>query len=223
MSKWSLFFTLNLALLVIPGCQHGNHVRGISSGSHVLYSDEKWREIENKTHEKLRFIVWGNHAGAVSAAIAELQRNHQTVVERARLQEIFDEQKIRLTHSSDDDSSVLKAGRLVGADRVIFIEASDRPQLESGYYVGPYGGAGRSNTVHQVSVAARAVAIESGEVKWSGHSTFSTPISDPEAGIPILTQAAMGRAVCPLERGRVWIEPGENGPNAMWGCKAKEK
>jgi hypothetical protein len=167
--------------------------------------------------------VWGNHAGAVSVAIALLQQHGQTVVERARLQEIFDEQKIRLTHSSDDDSRILKVGRVVGADRVIFIEASDKLQIQSGYYVGPYGGAGHSDTLHQVSVAARAVAIESGEVKWSGHSTFSTPITDPEAGIPILTQAAMGRAVCALERGRKWIEPGENGANATWGCQAKEK
>jgi hypothetical protein len=165
--------------------------------------------------------LWGNHAGATHAALEELQQNGVTIVERARIQELFDEQQIRLTHTSDDDARVLKIGRLAGANRVVFVEASDKPEIVSGAYVGPYGGASQSNTVHQVSVAVRAVDIETGEIRWSGHSTLTQPITDPEVAIPLLTKAAMKRAVCALERGQEWIEAGAE-YSGKWGCKKQE-
>jgi hypothetical protein len=173
----------------------------------------------SKQDDKLRFIVWGNHAGATHAALEELQRGGNTIVERAHLQELFDEQKIRLTHTSDDDARVLKVGRLAGGNRVVFVEATDKSEIVSVAYIGPYGGASRSDTVHQVSVAVRSVDVESGEVRWSGHSTLSQAITDPEVAIPLLTKAAMQRATCPLERGAKWIEVGVE---SKWGCKTKE-
>src|SRR5262252_3483414 len=125
--------------LALSGCGGGNAVRTISSGSHIPYSDERWVKIENKQDDKYRFIVWGNHAGATQAAMELVQQGGHTIVERARLQELFDEQQIRLTHTSDDDARVLKVGRLAGGDRVVFVEASDKPEIVSGAYVGPYG------------------------------------------------------------------------------------
>jgi hypothetical protein len=221
MSKSLSVLSLILVIIVSIGCQGNNAVRTISTGSHVPFSDEKWEKIQNKKDDKLRFVVWGNHAGATQAAVELLQQSGQTVVERARLQELFDEQQIRLTHTSDDDSRVLKVGRLVGADRVVFVEASDRSEVVSGAYVGPYGGASRSNTVHQVSVAVRAVDIANGEVRWSGHSTMTQAITDPEVALPMLTKAAMSRATCALERGNEWIELGSN-YSGQWGCRKKE-
>lgn len=213
-----------LACLIIClacfGCG-GNAVRTMSSGSHVPFSDERWAKIENKQDDKLRFIVWANQAGATHAVIELLQQNGHTIVERARLQELLDEQQIRLTHTADDDARVLKVGRLAGGNRIIFVEASDKPEIVSGAYVGPYGGASRSDTVHQVSVAVRNVDIETGEVRWSGHSTLTQPITDPEVAIPLLTKAAMMRAVCALERGREWVEAGAE-YSGQWGCRKKE-
>ena len=215
MSKLPTLFLLILVTFAFHGCG-GNAVRTITTGSHVIMSDEQQEKFQNKGKEKLRFVVWGNHAGATHTAIELLQQGGNPVVERARLQEIFDEQKIRLTNTPDDDSRVLNVGRLVGAERVVFVEASDRPEVVSGAYVGPYGGASQSRTVNQVSVAVRAVDVTNGEVRWSGHSTLSRPITDPEFALPMLTEAAMLRAICPLERGGEWIEIGEN-YSGQWG------
>jgi hypothetical protein len=175
-------------------------------------------KLQSQNYDKRRYIVWGNHAGSVHAAFELLQSVGQTVLEGARLQEIFDEQKIRLTHTSDDDSRILRAGRLAGADQVVFIEAFDRPEVVSGSFVTDRAASSHTGTGHQVSVSARAVDIESSEVKWSGHSTFPQSVTNPEEALPILTRAAMLRAVCAIERGREWVEPGAE---TTWGCKPK--
>ena len=62
-----------------------------------------------------------NHATAGNQVITLAQQTGLTVVERARLQQIFQEQQIRLTHTADDDADILRVGKLVGADRVIFV------------------------------------------------------------------------------------------------------
>jgi hypothetical protein len=219
MSKMPAVFLFIFLTLVVLGCE-GSAVRTISSGSHVPYSDAQWAKIEDKQIEELRIIVWGNHAGATHAAVEVLQNSGATIIERARLQELFDKQQIRLTHSDDDDFRLLKVGRLAGANRVVFVEASDKPEKVSGANVGPYGGGNRSNTVHQVSVAVRSVDLETGAVRWRGHSTLTQPITDPEVAIPLLTKAAMKRATCALERGREWVEYGVE-YSGLWGCRKK--
>ncbi len=205
---------LLLALLLLMGfgcasdpAPNPSALRSISHGSHVPYSDERWERILRKQDDKLRFVVWGNHPGALHRVMGILLAGGNTVVERVRLQQIFDEQRIRLTHTPDDDANILKVGKLAGADRVIFIEVSDREQ------------SALFGTVHHVSAAVRCVAVESGEVRWSGHSTLSRPITDPEAALPALAEGAMGRAICPLERGYEWVELTADGPGA--GCKKK--
>lgn len=203
-----------LICLACLGCE-GNAVRTISSGSHAPYSDERWAKIVNKQDEKLRFIVWSNHAGATHAAVELLKQNGHAVVEPARMQELFDKQHIRLTHTDDDHFRVLKVGRLAGGNSVVFVKATD---IVSAVYVGPKNGASGSNTVHKVSVAVRSVDLETGAVRWQGHSTFTQPITDPESAIPLLTKAAIARALCALERGKEWIEYRLES-SGKWGCR----
>ena len=216
------FVTCLISCIAFVGGCEGNTIRTISSGSHLPYSDDRWKIEKQQENKLFRYIVWSNHAGASQAAIEALQHAGHKVVERARLQELFNEQQIRLTHTPDDDARVLKVGRLAGADAVVFVEASDRPEAIKQAYVGPYGGASQSSTVHQVSVAVRSVYVESGEILWSGHSTLSQPITDPDAKVPLLTKAAMARAVCPVEQGKDWVELGVN-PSGKWGCLTKDK
>lgn len=169
--------------------------------------------------KKYRFVVWGNHPGVVNAIIEQVQRGGHTVVERARLQEIFDEQKIRLMHTPDDEADVLRVGRLVGAERVIFAEVTIRPENVSSAFVGPYGGVSRSDTVYHLSVAIRGVNVETGEIRWSGSATYPTSINNPEQGAVFLTNWALARANCQTERGFQWVEPGGGREG---GCRPKE-
>ncbi len=198
-----------LICLACFGCS-GNAVRTMSSGSHVPYSSEQSTKIENNQNDKLRFIVWSNHAGTTHAAGEVLQHSGHTIVERTRVQEFFDKRHIRLTHTSDDDLLVLKVGRLAGADHVLFVEASDKPEIASGPNVEPSGRASRSNTGHEVSVAVRSVDLETGAVRWKGYSTFTQPITDLESAIPLLTKAAILRATCAWSGGGNGLNMGRN-------------
>jgi len=191
----------------------------MTTGSHVAYTEEEWAKILRKDISTTKkYVVWGNHPGANNAVMEELQRGGQVIVERAKLQQIFNEQRIRLTATPDSDADVLRVGKLVGADRVVFVEALDRGETMSGAYVNAYGGMSRSETVHHVSVSVRAVAVDTGEIVWSGRATTDRPINNPELALPKLAAAAMRRATCLVERGYRWIEYTSDGP---WGCVGK--
>jgi len=142
-------------------------------------------------------IVWGQHKGAVGETVTLLQRFGLRIVERSRLQQVFEEQKIRLTYSTDDDAQILKIGKILGADSIVFVETETSSSQRSGAFVNQYGGAAQSETITNVSVAIRGVNVESGEVMWTGTSHYPQAINNPEAGIIYLTQSAVMRGLCP--------------------------
>ncbi|MGH7205269.1 MAG: CsgG/HfaB family protein [Nitrospiraceae bacterium] len=183
----------------------------VTNGSHApidpAAKDKKWR-----------FVVWSDHAGVANAIAAWTQQVGHTVVERARLMEVFNEQKLRLTHTPDDNADVLRVGRLVGADRVIFADVTIRPEAVSQAYVGPYGGGSRSGTVYHLNVSVRAVNVETGEVRWSGTAYYPGPVTNPDQGAVYLAQSAIARALCPVEEGFEWVEPGSWSEG---GCRKK--
>lgn len=190
------FATLVLLTIVFPGC--ARTLDPVTTGFHA--------PIDPNAPKNPKVVVWGNHAGMVNAIIGWVQQGGATVVERARLQEVFEEQKIRLTHTTDDEAGLLKVGRLIGADHVIFAEATVTPATSSRAYVGSYGGGAVSETVYHVGVAVRGVAVESGEVRWSGTAHYPGPINNPEQGIVYLAQSAIARALCRVEVGYTWTK-----------------
>ena len=184
-----------LPLLVIS-CAH--RVFPVTSGSHAL--PERGKPIAK------RVVVWSNHVIAGNHVIALAQQVGLVVVERARLQQIFDEQKIRLTHSPDDDTHILSVGKLIGADRVIFVELTEKSNMLSRAYVDQSSGFARSETVYHVSLALRCVDVETGEVRWSGTAQFPQAITNPDQAAVILADVAAARALCPVESGYQWKE-----------------
>ncbi|TKB79295.1 MAG: hypothetical protein E8D42_07810 [Nitrospira sp.] len=196
MNRLSWMLSAALLFLSVYSCS-GQPVRTISTGSHIPYTAE---EIRTDQPQKFRFVVWSNHSGATQAAIQFLQKTHNIVVERARLQEIFGEQRVQLSHSSEDEAKVLRVGRLAGAERVVFVEVVKSDQ---------WTGDGYSRImVYRVSVNVRCIDVETAEIQWSGTAHFDQPIIDPEESIPLLTKVAMSRATCPIERGYKWTEVG---------------
>jgi len=150
----------------------------------------------------------------VNAIIEMFQMKKCTVIERARLQVVLNEQQIRLTHTSDDEADLLRIGKLVGADQMVFAEVVTKSAISSGAFVHAYGGASRSETVYHLSVAVRSVDVETGEIRWSGSAHYGVAINNPEAGIVYLTNAAVTRATCPFEEGYEWSDRS--------GCRKKE-
>jgi hypothetical protein len=142
-------------------------------------------------------IVWGQHKGAVGETVTLLQKSGLRIVERSRLQQVFDEQKIRLTYSTDDDAQILKVGKILGAGSIVFVDTETSSSQRSGAFVSQYGGSSHSEMVTNVSVAVRGVNVESGEVMWTGTAHYPQAINNPEAGIIYLTQTAVVRGLCP--------------------------
>jgi len=118
------------------------------------------------------------------------------IVERSRLQQVFDEQKIRLTHSTDDDAQRLKVGKILGAGSIVFVETETSSSQTSRTFVNQYGGGSSSETVTNASVSVRGVNVESGEVMWTGTAHYPQAINNPEADIVYLTQSAVLRGLC---------------------------
>lgn len=142
-------------------------------------------------------VVWGNHSGAVGQTVTLLQQAGLRIVERARLRQIIDEQKIILTHTSEDEAQLLQVGKILGADSIVFVEATLSSSQMSRAFVNQYGAGSRSETVTNASVSVRGVDVESGEVMWNGMAYYPQAINNPEAGIIYLTQHAVVRGLCP--------------------------
>ena len=144
--------------------------------------------------QNTRAVVWGNHPAAAGTATTWLQKRGLTIVERARLQQVFDEQQIRLTHTPDDETQVLRVGKLLGAETVIFIDTSFQKELRSSFKVDSQGGEGGTVTEYSASVSVRGVNVQTSEVAWSGTARYPKPISGIEDALTRLTCQALATA-----------------------------
>ncbi len=179
-----LLLTALFFILWIPGC--AGPIRAISNSSQSDLPDPGSTAI-----------VWGQHKGAVGETVTLLQQWGFRIVERSRLQQVFDEQKIGLTYSTDDDAQILKVGKILGAGSIVFVETETSSSQTSQAFVYQYYGSSRSETVTNASVAVRGVDVETGEVMWTGTAHYPQAITNPQAGIIYLTQIAVMRGLCP--------------------------
>lgn len=170
------------AVLLAPGCSAAA-LYPITDGFHKALPQRN-----------TRVVVWSDHPNVLGTATTWLQKRELTIVERARLQQVFNEQQIRLAHTPDDEAQVLRVGKLLGAETVIFVDTSFQKELASSYYVGAYGGGGGTATVYSVNVSIRGVNVETSEVAWSGTARYPDPIGGIEDALTKLTCQALATA-----------------------------
>jgi hypothetical protein len=186
---------LILVLLTLAGCG-GPRIDLVTSGFHAPGETFGFGENRNGRFvldKQEAVVIWANHAGAEHYLAGVLLRDGHTVVERARLQQIFDEQKVRLMYASDSEADVLHVGRLAGATQVIFVEAQREPRFGQG--------------IKSASVNIRGVNVETGQVRWSGTARVMTTDLMRDAQEGFLAEMAMRRATCPVETDRFeWVE-----------------
>src|SRR5947208_11057060 len=115
-------------------------------------------------------------AGIMTTLLLDLDIN---MVERAKLDEVFKEQVVRLQYG--DDADVLKVGRLVGAQAIVVGEVQQWERT-----VG--------EQVSRVALAFRMVDVESGVVLFNGegHSSDATA-DDPEALARVIAHRILAR------------------------------
>jgi hypothetical protein len=190
--------TMSACLVLVFGAACAHVVYPVSTGSHAVPGPDP-KPVKSG-------VVWSNDAGVGSTLISMFQQFGLVVVERAQLQQVFKEQQIRLTHTSDDDADILRVGKLIGADRVVFAEASNREAQFSSASVNQYGGNYSSQVGYHLRVAVRAVEVETGKIRWSGTAVNPTAVNNPEDSLTMLARVAIIRAICPEEKGYVWVE-----------------
>lgn len=142
-----------------------------------------------------RIVIWGTSPIVTGTTTIWLQKRGLRVVERAKIQQIFEEQRIRLTHTSDDEGSILRVGKLLGAGMIVFTDTSVTSGVINNYSVNAYGGGGGSAIVHSASVSVRGVDVETSEVLWSGVAQFpKNATSAPDDSLVKLTCQALATA-----------------------------
>jgi hypothetical protein len=161
----------------------------VTSGSHVP------GKAKNRL---LKFMVTGAHLIATAQVQEMISRSGNIVLERKDLETIHQEQRLRLLQGADHEADALHIGKISGADRIVFVEATVRP-ARFGISLIPH---------YALSVTVRTVNTETGQITWQGAASYSSPIAEPDAGMGSLTSWAVGHALCPLEDGARWIEPG---------------
>lgn len=195
-------FFLTGLLLTTPAGLYGCGARGvypIATGSHAP------REA-NPGKKQFTFVVWSNDPAVANAIGGWVQESGEMVLERSRLTDAMNEAKITPRHTTDDSADVLRAGRVVGVDRIIFADVTLRPEGRSAAYVNHYGGSSQSATVYHASVSVRGVAVDTGRVIWSGTAYYPAPVNNPEQAVVTLANTAMNKALCSTEDGYVWNE-----------------
>jgi hypothetical protein len=108
-------------------------------------------------------------AGIVTTLMLDLDMR---MVERAKLDEVLQEQVIQLTHA--DDANVLKVGKLVGAEAIIVGEVQQWEQRQQEH-------------TNSVSLALRMIDVETGLLLFSGQGHLSDPTTDnPESSARVI-------------------------------------
>ena len=166
--------------------------------------------------QNTRAVVWADHPATAGTATIWLQKRGLTIVERAKLQQVFNEQQIRLTHTPDDEAQVLRVGKLLGAEMVIFVDTSFQKELRSSYYADANKAEGGMHTEYSASVSIRGVNVGTSEVAWSGTARYPNPVGGIEDALAKLTCQALATA---------WEfrPPGQHEFNSQAMCQAGEK
>lgn len=187
------------AVLLLHGCA------GFGAASSDRMNDGAWGRypITDGFRTSLpkpaeRVVIWGGHPAATGSAISWLQRQGLLIVERAQLRKIFDEQHIQLTHTPDDEAQVLRVGKILGANVVVFL---DTPVTGGSVTSGgsfAYGNVGSSRldsaSVYSTSAWIRGVSIETGEVLWSATARYPESYANLDHTLAILTCHALATA-----------------------------
>jgi len=223
-----------LSILSLTACQQfpppaymtqGNRLTIVTTGAHLPVSDEYWEKVQESIRTKQNrraYAVWATSSAAANMAIEMFRERGNVMVEPARVSEVLDQQQIRLTRTNEDDIHILRAAKLTGAERVLFLDVSEHTEMWSRH--GLYDQNTGYGAVYLPSVAVRAVDIESHEVRWSGQATLSKPLLEsvhPKM-IGWMTRAAIIHATCFTERGYKLVQDGAVPFGTEWGCIKKE-
>jgi hypothetical protein len=206
----SLSFYLGLSAAILSGCAEIPYP--VTTGFHVPVD----RNAQNGTR---RYAVWSNHPAVERVIVAGLQHGGHTVIERVRLQEALTDQMNKSALTPDDEAKILAAARLLEVDRLVFAQVTIKPtavdQTNSRKGNGSsspfFSDSFSSDPAFHASVSVHSVAVDTGELRWSGTASYPSPITDPDKAVVFLARTAIARAKCLVMNGFEWKELNEAG------------
>jgi hypothetical protein len=168
---------------------------------------------------QLKVIVWGNDSIVLGQVTDFFQQHGDVVIDRGRVRAIADT-NTQWTFTGDDAGELVKVGKQIGADMIVFAVLAGASETHNQVFnrpgvIMPIGNmyvstAPTSQTVsqqlHHLRVNVRSIDVKDGAMRWNGSAAFDKPISNPAAGIGVLTDAAIGRALCPNDGKYRWVE-----------------
>ena len=151
--------------------------------------------ITDGYHHKLplpatKTIVWGSNKGAVQHLTTWLMKSGLTVVDRTKLLQYAKDHEVRLNQSRTVESDVLRMGKGIGAQLVIFIST----KISSGENLVFQSGLPTKQAIHTGAVFIRAVDVGTGEINWSGTARYVNDFSNFDDGIARLSCYALATA-----------------------------
>src|SRR5438552_17530133 len=130
----------------------------------------------------------------MSAVMETLQRIGHTVIEDARFEEVYNEHVRQHTYGFDD-ATVVRVGKLVGADSILFVVT------ERGTFEGYYDNSLNYGSGIRLTVTVRAISLETGDVRRRGIAMTPIPGKNEDAWPRAVAQAAVGRGGSLMEGG----------------------
>lgn len=169
--------------------------------------------------QRLVYMVSGTHPAAVSRVTEWIQREGHLVlvVEHNRVIGIVGEQGVRLSQPTSM-LDVVEVGQLVGADRIVFVEVTQR---EEKFGPNPNSSQGWSQgTWYYTSAHTQAIQVSEKKVLWDVTARGDRITGSAEYAIQLLTDLAIERATCQTKQWYTWMDrrPWRKGG----GCLAPE-
>ena len=149
-------------LLLLPSC---------SSSLHIVTDGSAKRLPQKNT----RIAVWGLRPVVTNTVVAWLRDNGFAVMEPAELQQAFDKENIRVSHSFEDERNAVRLAKQLNVALVIFTQSAMGETVVSSASMttasAPFPGS-VPTTFSSASVALRGVEVASGELVFSATAKY---------------------------------------------------
>ena len=149
------------------------------------------------------YVIWGENKTAVDTVTSAVIKSGGHVLDRSFVERAMDGQLQPLRGADEDKELIVKTGRSMGSDLVLFVETKLVPESRgtrlSSYYDSDYGSGVTYNQVYEARVTLRAIATETGERAWTTRASYPKPIDNADQGVVFLARSAILRALCEYE------------------------
>ncbi len=208
---------LGLSVAILTGCAETPYP--VTTGFHVPVA-------QNAQTVKRRYVIWSNHPAVEQAIIEGLQNAGHTVIDRTRVEDALPERKSKPIRTHADEAAILDAAQRIEVERVVFAQVTITPAVVGRTNHSPssngdapaklfFSGAFFSDPAFNAEVSVHSVAVDTGELRWSGTASYPAPITNPDKGAVSLARIAIARAKCLVTAGFEWKELDETGGGCL--------